>query len=217
MSDTPINGLNAKPQDAAVAVVPELAKKQEEIENAEGEAEIITPAPVVAAADSSDLEAMSVKELQELLTTEQDFVGAETFKTKDQIIKVLGILRARKSVTPVASASAATVLPDKTANPTERKNWEGKRERTKKFIEAQPKIRTMIPLDLGEKPGAVAELQINGYKKVVPKGVYVDLPLSFADLVAYSYNQTAEAGKDFLLDRPGVDTETGKTVAEVLS
>jgi len=206
-----------QPVDPKVAIDPTLQARQES-----EEAVVVEPVAVVAAAEVVDVdfpEETTLKQLQEILTAE-GFENAELFNTKKQVITIIKKLRTNKIATSIVASitnpGTASTVTQNIETPTEKHNWESKRDRTKAIIESAPKIRTMIPLDIGEKMGAVAELQINGYKKIIPKGVYVDLPLPFADLVAYAYNQTAEAGKDFLLDRPGVDPETGKTVAQVL-
>lgn len=170
---------------------------------------LVEPIKEEAPVTDGELEALSVKQLQ-AVATGLGFVGAEVFEKKKQLINVINNLKARPTFNPSMKTT------DKVETATESKNWQSKRDRTKAFMEKQPTVRTMIPLDLGEVRPAYAELQINGYKMIVPKGVYVNLPEPFADLVSYSYNQTAEAGKDFLLDRPGTDPETGKTVADIL-
>lgn len=190
---------------------PRAEREQERLETEEAEIVVVTPAiePVPEVSPDAELEAMSVKQLQEVITR-LGFLGSENFVTKKQCIAVIHNLKARPSYAPPS-------VTQKIETPTEKKSWEGKRERTKKIIDAKPKVRTMIPLDIGEKPGAFIEPQINGYKLRIPKGVYVNIPEPFAELIAYCYNQTAAAGSDISLDRPGVGEETGKTVAEVLA
>lgn len=100
-------------------------------------------------------------------------------------------------------------------------------------LEKQPKVRWMIPLEGEEKPGVVREImgkdghkeyvhvsgaivtvQLNGYKTLVPKGVFVDIPQQVADELAQSMQQTQDAGADFKIDR--VDPKTGISVSQAL-
>ena len=155
----------------------------------------------------------SLKDLQKI-ATEMGFVGVEVFTTKAQVLSVIESMAKTKIANKDVEPEKA---PEVVATFTENQNWQGKRERTEAYMKKQPTIRTMIPLGINEKMGASEDLQINGYKITVPKGVFVNLPEPFVDLISYAYNQTAEAGKEFLLDRPEVSAETGRTVKEVLS
>lgn len=71
---------------------------------------------------------------------------------------------------------------------------------TKQILDAEEQVHFMVPLFEGEKPGAVHECFINGYKFAVKKGVMVMVPRSVAELLAEHYKINAEAGADFRLD-----------------
>ena len=57
---------------------------------------------------------------------------------------------------------------------------------TKVMLDAQPKVSIFVPLEPGEKPGTQLTGAINGYRWNVPKGVYVDVPQSIADIIKQS-------------------------------
>jgi hypothetical protein len=77
----------------------------------------------------------------------------------------------------------------------------GRAQTTKDILDRQPKVRFMIPLDMGEKKGSYHEVQINGYILRIQKGVFVDIPQSVADLLAESFDLTNEAGSEYRIDR----------------
>lgn len=81
---------------------------------------------------------------------------------------------------------------------------EGKvREMTvKKRLAKEPRVRMFIPLGIGEKKNAMAYIPvtINGYRIEVPKGEYVNVPQSVADILAESQNQTVNAGNEWKID-----------------
>lgn len=90
--------------------------------------------------------------------------------------------------------------------------WTKKMLAMKELCAKSEKVRIMIPFEIGERPGSIAELQINGFKLSAMKGVYIDLPKPFADMVQESWKQTSEAGTENLLDR--IDEKTGKPMVE---
>lgn len=69
---------------------------------------------------------------------------------------------------------------------------------TKEILSKEPKIGIIIPLDQGEKPGAVRTATINGYRFTVKKNTYVLLPQSVAELFMQSMQTEASA----LLENP---------------
>jgi len=176
---------------------------------------------------------MTVKDLRaeavKLGMSEED---AATFTTRIQLQNVIKTLEAK----PKEEIKKVATIVEK-PNPTEdrkvNKLWMGKAEIMREKLLAQPKVRFMIPLDSSkEKPGnvvwrkdrngkpyqeAIGEgayetVQINGFKYLVPKGVFVDIPQQVAEILSEGYRLTSQAGQDILLDR--IDPETGKTVAE---
>lgn len=60
----------------------------------------------------------------------------------------------------------------------------------------------------------VTDIQINGCKWFVPKGVYTPVPQQIAEIISKSQQQTLDAGADIKLDR--IDPRTGKPFNEIL-
>jgi hypothetical protein len=67
----------------------------------------------------------------------------------------------------------------------------------KSLLESQPKVRVLVPLEAGEtivkntdgsKAFPFLPVSINGYRLNVPKGVYVDVPQTVADIISESFN-----------------------------
>lgn len=68
--------------------------------------------------------------------------------------------------------------------------------KARKEIEAAPKIAYVVPLDPGEKPGAVQVVSLNGYALTIKKGVRVNIPEPLAQILDEKYQVEAEAGAD---------------------
>ncbi len=68
--------------------------------------------------------------------------------------------------------------------------------KARKEIEAAPKISYVVPLDPGEKPGAVQVVSLNGYALTIKKGVRVNIPLPMAEILDEKYKVESEAGAD---------------------
>ena len=60
----------------------------------------------------------------------------------------------------------------------------------------QPKKPLFIPIEVNEKPGALAFCQLNGLRIGIYKNAYVDLPEQIADTMRDSLNQTARVPFD---------------------
>ncbi len=73
--------------------------------------------------------------------------------------------------------------------------------RTKEAMAKEPKVSIMIPLEAGEKPGAVEVVSINHYRLNIRKGCMVKVPQSFAEHIADCYRITMEAGQDRKVER----------------
>ena len=71
---------------------------------------------------------------------------------------------------------------------------------TKEILDNEEQVHFMIPLFEGEKPGAIHECFINGYRYPVKKGIMTMVPRSIADLLANHYKINLEAGADYRLD-----------------
>ena len=59
----------------------------------------------------------------------------------------------------------------------------GKAERMKAFLNSQPKVRILVPLASGEKPGVTQSVILNGYSHFIRKGEYVEVPQAVADVL----------------------------------
>jgi len=115
--------------------------------------------------------------------------------------------------------------------------YNSKVEIMRKKLMKQQKVRIKLPLDVKEKPGKVKWLfnpktkrkeqvyfdgaflavQLNGFKWIVPKGVYTEVPQQIADTIDEADRRTQKAGEEWLINRDGTDPETGKSVRETLS
>lgn len=87
----------------------------------------------------------------------------------------------------------------------------------KAILDKQPRVSFMIPLGIGEKPGAVHEVGINGYNQVYPKGKMIEVPQSIYELLASHFNITSEVGQQWRLDRTERRADQPIPVSEALS
>jgi hypothetical protein len=170
------------------------------------------------ASKKEDLTKLTVKDLREVVVklgmSEEE---AENFETKKPLIATIDILRAQKVETP------GQLKKDK-------EKYLSKSERMRAILMKQKKVRTLIPCMGKEKPGVIkwkfneatkrkeqvyisgayTPVQINGFKWLVPHGVYDDLPKQIADMISDAQGMTTEAGKAYLIDR--IDPKTGEPV-----
>lgn len=178
---------------------------------------------------------LTVKQLrEEAVKLGMPKADAETFDKKAPLVATIKTLR-------IAQAPKEEVKKVKTltppADPKEEKKteeqWKTKAQRMRAKLDAQPKIRFMIPIEGEEKPGVVREVMVkgrkeyvhvsgaietvtlNGCKTIIPKGKFIEIPQQVADVLSESYRLTQEAGKEFLVDR--IDPTTGKQVKDALS
>jgi len=194
--------------------------------------EIVSENPQKGASPAKiKLEELTVKQLQAKLVKlgmpEEDTKG---FTTKAPLIATINTLKAANIIKKVDGLE----LP---INPKEErqdlKKWQSKADRMREHLESQPKVRILIPLDPQEKPGVVKKIMVrgreeiivisgavwsktfNGYRVVVPKGIYTEVSEQVADNIAEEFNQTQHAGDRWAIDR--IDTATGKPVREQLT
>jgi len=170
-----------------------------------------------------DLTKLSVRELREVIVklgmSESD---AEQFETKKPLIAAINTLRALKVKETPGQLKR------------EKEQYLSKAERMRERLMKQPKVRILVPLGVGEKPGVIKwvynkktkreeqvyvkgaylPVQLNGFKILVAKGVYQEVPQQVADVISESQHMTSEAGRAFLIDR--IDPETGKPVRDRL-
>ena len=183
------------------------------------------------------LEDLSLKQLQEKAVEvgmPREDVG--NFNTKAQLISMMNVLKATKAKAEGEVERVATLEQKETLkqDKTDKKKWVGKVEIMRNKLMKQPRVKVLIPLEGKEKrgevdwvynektrrkeqvyrSGSVLPVQLNGFKWFVPKGVYTEVPEQIAQVIETSFNQTAEAGKDFLLDRS--DPKLGGSVRDRL-
>jgi len=178
-------------------------------------------------------EVKTLKELkEELIGLGMPSESVETFTTKGQIIAIMNTLKAKKVVDKVDSI-------EETISPSEEKQtekaWRSKAQIMWDKWMAAPKVQILFPADPGKKPGivewrkdakgndyqialtpadSIQEIQVNGAKYLVPKGVMVEVPKPVADRVAEMLMLGSQAGADILLDR--IDPKTGHPMNEIL-
>lgn len=176
------------------------------------------------------LEDLSVKELQVeavKLGISEDEV--KTFTIKAPLIITINALKKSKEIKPVD-----TLMPpvDPKEEKQDIKRWQSKADKMRDSLESQPKVRVLIPLDPSEKQGIVKKVIVrgkeetiyvsgaiwsktfNGYKVIIPKGIYTEVPQQIADNIGDEYNQTIHAGDQWALDR--IDPKTGQPVKNQL-
>ncbi len=88
-------------------------------------------------------------------------------------------------------------------------------EKTKAYLARQQKLSMHIPLEEGEKEGAFQTVTINGYRLIIKKGVFVELPLPVAQLLAENMKiqlnpEQNELNKSFNINR---NAETQKALS----
>jgi hypothetical protein len=166
-----------------------------------------------------NLEDLSVKELQDIAARE-NVPGVEAFKTRQQLVTLITTLRAMKATMASQPANIVSVGQDISfipkISPRAEQNWEDKREKTRNALKNQPKVRIMVPLEIGEKRGAYQTVTINGCVFNLMKGVMVEVPEQIAKIIEESFQLTAEVGQELLLDRED-PREPGHPVADKLS
>lgn len=178
-------------------------------------------------------EVKTLKELeQELIEAgmPKEDVEAAKFNTKTQVIMMLNTLKAKTVVDKVNSI-------EESVNPVEEKQvekaWRSKAQIMWDKWMASPKVQILFPSDPGKNPGkvewrkdakgndyqvaltpadSIQEVQVNGAKYLVPKGVLVEVPKPVADRIAEMLQLGSQAGADILLDR--IDPKTGRPVSE---
>ncbi len=177
----------------------------------------------------------SVEQLRkELVGLGFDEKAAKGIISKDALNATIKALK----VTKEAEGEEKKIDPQTTArlSPGEQRatarNWSSKRERMREHLRKQPTVRILISCEGKEKPGvirkimvmgqeeweqvsgAVKEVTLNGFKTLIPKGRYWDVPQQVAEIVAEGQQMTLEAGKSFDIER--TDPKTGLPVADKL-
>ena len=170
----------------------------------------------------------TVKELQDELVKQGFEKEAVTgIRTKSALLAMISALEEKSQVTSLNPPSDP-----KEERDTE-KNWQAKADKMAKHLDKQPKVRVLIPLEPNEKVGVVKEFRVkgilqyryvsgavwsktfNGYRVILPKGVYTDAPEQIADNIAKELDQTQRAGEHLKIDR--IDPNTGRPVRDQLT
>ena len=165
---------------------------------------------------------------------------AEAFKTKAPIISSIKVLMARSMVNELVEekeeVKRVATLEEK-PNPSEdrevNKRWKDKASAMRDRLLSQEQVSILIPLETGERVGVVEwrkdkegnpyqahlagnceKVQLNGYKYMIPKGIYTKVPRQIAEVISNSQQQTLEAGSHISLDR--IDPNTGKPFSDAL-
>jgi len=89
---------------------------------------------------------------------------------------------------------------------------EGKALATKEKLAKEPKVRMMIPFDVGEKGIVYRPVIINGYRFDVRKNMMVDLPQSVAALLTDAYSITTQVADENPLNLNKADGETSRAL-----
>lgn len=63
----------------------------------------------------------------------------------------------------------------------------------KTLLASQPTVRILVPYEQGEPKGTQLPVNINGYRLNVPKGVYVEVPQTVAEIVMASQDVYEQA------------------------
>jgi hypothetical protein len=164
-----------------------------------------------------------------------------SFNTKNQIVTVIEkLMKAREEVSEVKQANEeikrVATLEDNDS-PKEKKLLEQryltKAQIMRKKLMAQPKVRTILPLEPNEKPGKVEwrtdkngqkyqkvvsgsfhTVTLNGFKWFIPKGTPTDVPEQVSHILDQAYLRTQAAGRAITLDRN--DPRTNLPMSESL-
>ena len=169
------------------------------------------------------------KEAVKLGMSEVDVIK---FKDEDTLRATINTLKANQVVVPEPEVITPVVESPK-ENKEDERRWKTKADRQKTFFDSQEKITVMIPLEPGEKPGVIKTKKVgdreetfvvsgavwsktfNGYRVIIPKGVYTPVAKGIAENLSKELNQTMTAGEAFKLDR--IDPNTGRPVRDQLS
>ena len=131
-----------------------------------------------------------LSELHKILREKYQFENPEMFTSKKQALAVIKHQEMKGKVTVVGDTAA------------DKRHHASKAATMKKKLDAQPKIKMLIPLVPPEKLGQAFETVIlNGYRTDWPKGKYIFVPEQISEILADAHRQTSEAGQEFLADR----------------
>ena len=179
------------------------------------------------------MEEKSLKQLQaELVALGMPEEDVKAFRSKTMVQNTINTLTAVKAEPAEEKEIKKVKSIIERPNPREEKTvirkYKTKREIMRAKLEAQPTVRFFLPLSGQEQAGVVREVvkngrkeqiyvsgaietvQLNGYKILIPKGNFIDIPQQVAEVLSDSMQLTNKAGEAFLIDR--VNPETGQSV-----
>lgn len=186
---------------------------------------------------TTELADLSVKQLrEELVKLGMPVEDAEGFDTKKPIISTINTLKAKKAIEEAVETVESMAKLDPVEEKNVNKKWASKKELMRIKLMAQPKVKIRIACEGKEQPGVVRwvmnpktkveeqvyisgayhAVQLNGYKWLIPKGSYEEVPQQVADQILKAQKNTDEAGKEFNLAISRMDPETGRPVSNQL-
>jgi hypothetical protein len=86
----------------------------------------------------------------------------------------------------MAKEKEASEAPAQRSGVTDTASFNATVSDTKAMLDAQSKVSIFVPYEPGEPKGSMLPVNINGYRVNVPKGVYVDVPESIAEIIKHS-------------------------------
>lgn len=102
---------------------------------------------------------------------------------------------------PATPEKKVVLEPNPAGSVNEMKMYQDNVSATREKLMNGPKTFFVVPLDPGEKPGAVETVSINGFKLTIKKGALVEIPIAAMKILANYYKVSLEAGQDKLIDR----------------
>jgi len=152
------------------------------------------PAKKVAVKKNPILET-ETEEVEETLEVEEEEVDEAEAMEQETVAKQVSKIPA----TPKQEIVSQPVPAGSPVN--EMKVYQDNVAATREKLMNGPKTFFVVPLDPGEKPGAVETVNINGFKLTIKKGALVEIPVAVMKVLANYYKVSLEAGQDKLIDR----------------
>lgn len=183
--------------------------------------------------ENKDLKDISLESLQkEAVELGIPAEAVSSFTSKKQVQIVIDSLKAKSDVSEERVKSLEEKETPQEAKAIN-KQWLTKAERMRAKLMSQEMVSFLQPLEAKEKVGVVRwekdkngvdyqvhvsgdilEVQLNGFKWLVPKGVMTRVPRQVAEELGLSMDMTQQAGRDISLDR--IDEKTGKAMSDIL-
>ncbi len=138
--------------------------------------------------ETEEVEVEETQEVEEEETDEAEAMEQET--VAKQVAKI-----------PATPKKEIVSQPAPAGSVNEMKVYQDNVAATREKLMNGPKTFFVVPLDPGEKPGAVETVNINGFKLTIKKGALVEIPVAVMKVLANYYKVSLEAGQDKLIDR----------------